>query len=179
VSLDADRSKLPSQIKNDDIFASNYDSSLFDFKLISITNVNDINGSLVVNYQLINKKTNKKSAIISKPLDKFAKSPIQNINEIAKNIGITYKGNVSNKLPSQVNDSEFEGHNFDKDKYYLEIMSLTNVNDKNGTLEIKYRLKTIDNSQISNVFSKVVSGFKKDNNSSPNPLTKSKVRLAH
>ena len=40
VSLDADRSKLPSQIKNDDIFASNYDSSLFDFKLISITNVN-------------------------------------------------------------------------------------------------------------------------------------------
>ena len=41
VSLDADHSKLPSQIKNDDIFASNYDSSLFDFKLISITNVND------------------------------------------------------------------------------------------------------------------------------------------
>ena len=179
VSLDADRSKLPSQIKNDDIFASNYDSSLFDFKLISITNVNDINGSLVVNYQLINKKTNKKSSIISKPLDKFAKSPIQNINEIAKDIGITYKGNASNKLPSQVNDSEFEGHNFDKDKYYLEIMSLTNVNDKNGTLEIKYRLKTLDNSQISNVFSKVISGFKKDNNSSPNPLTKSKVRLAH
>ena len=179
VSLDADRSKLPSQIKNDDIFASNYDSSLFDFKLISITNINDINGSLVVNYQLINKKTNKKSSIISKQLDKFAKSPIQNINEIAKNIGITYKGNASNKLPSQVNDSEFEGHNFDKDKYYLEIMSLTNVNDKNGTLEIKYRLKTLDNSEISNVFSKVISGFKKDNNSSPNPLTKSKVRLAH
>ena len=179
VSLDADRSKLPSQIKNDDIFASNYDSSLFDFKLISITNINDINGSLVVNYQLINKKTNKKSSIISKQLDKFAKSPIQNINEIAKNIGIIYKGNVSNKLPSQVNDSEFEGHNFDKDKYYLEIMSLTNVNDKNGTLEIKYRLKTLDKSQISNVFSKVISGFKKDNNSSPNPLTKSKVRLAH
>ena len=179
VSLDADHSKLPSQIKNDDIFASNYDSSLFDFKLISITNVNDINGSLVVNYQLINKKTNKKSSIVSKSLDKFAKSPIQNINEIAKNIGITYKGNASNKLPSQVNDSEFEGHNFDKDKYYLEIMSLTNVNDKNGTLEIKYRLKTLDNSEISNVFSKVISGFKKDNNSSPNPLTKSKVRLAH
>lgn len=179
VSLDADRSKLPSQIKKDDIFPSNYDSSLFDFKLISITNVNDINGSLVINYQLINKKTNKKSAIISKPLDKFAKSPIQNINEIAKNIGITYKGNASNKLPSQVNDSEFEGHNFDKDKYYLEIMSLTNVNDKNGTLEIKYRLKTLDNSEISKIFSKVISGFKKDNNSSPNPLTKSKVRLAH
>ena len=58
-------------------------------------------------------------------------------------------------------------------------MSLTNVNDKNGTLEVKYRLRTIDNSEISSIFSKVVSGFKKDNNSSPNPLTKSKVRLAH
>lgn len=179
VSLDADHSKLPSQIKNDDIFASNYDSSLFDFKLISITNVNDINGSLVVNYQLINKKTNKKSAIISKPLDKFAKSPIQNINEIAKNINVFYKGNSQDKLPSEVNDLEFEGSNFDKNKYKLEIMSLTNVNDKNGTLEVKYRLRTIDNSEISSIFSKVVSGFKKDNNSSPNPLTKSKVRLAH
>jgi hypothetical protein len=177
--LDADRSKLPSQIKNDDIFASNYDSSLFDFKLISITNVNDINGSLVVNYQLINKKTNKKSSIVSKSLDKFAKSPIQNINEIAKNIDISYKGNKQDKLPSEVNDLEFEGSNFDKNKYNLEIMSLTNVNDKNGTLEVKYRLRTIDNSEISSIFSKVILGFKKDNNSSPNPLTKSKVRLAH
>lgn len=179
VSLDANHSKLPSQIKNDDIFASNYDSSLFDFKLISITNVNDINGSLVVNYQLINKKTNKKSSIISKLLDKFAKSPIQNINEIAKNIDIFYKGNKQDKLPSEVNDLEFDGSNFDKNKYNLEVMSLTNVNNKNGTLEVKYRLRTIDNSEISNIFSKVVSGFKKDNNSSPNPLTKSKVRLAH
>lgn len=179
VSLDADRSKLPSQIKKDDIFPSNYDSSLFDFKLISITNVNDINGSLVVNYQLINKKTNKKSSIISKSLDKFAKSPIQNINEIAKNIDVFYKGNSQDKLPSEVNDLEFEGSNFDKNKYKLEIMSLTNVNDKNGTLEVKYRLRTIDNSEISEIFNKVISGFKKDNNSSPNPLTKSKVRLAH
>jgi len=101
------------------------------------------------------------------------------LNEIAKNINVFYKGNSQNKLPSEVNDLEFEGSNFDKNKYNLEVMSLTNVNDKNGTLEVKYRLRTIDNSEISSIFSKVVSGFKKDNNSYPNPLTKSKVRLAH
>ena len=116
---------------------------------------------VIIEYKIKNKITKK---IIKYEVKTISTPKINsdNIDDIANNISINYKGKKLEKLPSEVNNSDFDFSNFDKSKYNVDIMTFEETNDKEGTLKIKYRLKTNDNLKISKIISKVISGFKKN-----------------
>lgn len=116
---------------------------------------------VIIEYKIKNKITKK---IIKYEVKTISTPKINgdNIDDIANNISIDYKGNKWEKLPSEVNNSDFDFSNFDKSKYNVDMITFEEINDKEGTLKIKYRLKTNDNLKISKIISKVISGFKKN-----------------
>ena len=121
---------------------------------------------VIIEYKIKNKITKK---IIKYEVKTISTPKINsdNIDDIANNISINYKGKKMEKLPSEVNNSDFDFSNFDKSKYNVDMITFEEINDKEGTLKIKYRLKTNDNLKISKIISKVISGFKKNISHSP------------
>ena len=176
INFNVNKNQKPSEVNKHNILPSNYDQSKYQFELMSISEIDNENGSLVIKYRLKDKEKNTYSTIISQKIIGFLSEKPQNINDIVETVNINYKGNKSSKLPSEITKDEIEFTNFNKEKYECIITDISNINDRRGTLSITYQLFSKDKSISSNKITRTLSGFKKTSNGE---IIKSKVRLAH
>ncbi|MDD1360731.1 hypothetical protein PT317_01830 [Metamycoplasma hyosynoviae] len=161
---------LPSSIQDDQIMISGYDESKYIVEIKSKTS-DDAKGELELQYILKSNDGQETSKTHSSKIKylKNSSGTIISIDDIAQNVKFKLKSkNASDYLASEIKRSDVQAYDYDSNNYKVEIKEFL-ANNEEQKITIKFNLRDLSSSDVSENNERTLIGFKKE--TSPLPPT--------